>query len=218
MPTAPPPTDLVFVRHGETVWNSQGRWQGWLDSPLTERGVAQARTAGEELRGEEFCAAYSSDAKRAIDTARIICEGRGLEPVPDRALRERFYGEYEGLNADEIQERLPGTRYMAGRDTREEWRPPDGETMREVRDRLAPYLEQVVRAHAGKRVLLVTHSGVLRTVDSIVRGLPFDEIWDRVPPNACIFIVRALADGSWQILRDFHDGVTQASGQSHIAK
>jgi broad specificity phosphatase PhoE len=203
MPAYPPPTDLVIIRHGETVWNSQGRWQGWLDSPLTELGVAQARAAGEDLRGEDFSTVYSSDAGRAIETARLICAGRGLEPVSDKALRERFYGEYEGLNSKEIQERLPGTRFKAGVDSREDWRPPGGETMREVRDRVAPFLRAVVHRHAGQRVLLVTHSGVVRTVDSIVRGLAFDEIWHRVPPNACVFVVRAMADGGWQIVRDF---------------
>jgi 2,3-bisphosphoglycerate-dependent phosphoglycerate mutase len=204
------PTTLIFVRHGQTVWNSQGRWQGWLDSPLTELGEEQARGVADQLDGVHIDAIYSSDAGRAVQTAQEIAARRGLEPVASPELRERYYGRYEGLNSKEIEQQLPGTRFAAGRDTREGWRPPDGETMAEVRERLRRFLARVVPKHRGRTVLNVTHSGVVRAMDSIVQGRPFDEIWDRVPQNCCIFVVRAHADGSYEVERDFHQALQKA--------
>jgi phosphoserine phosphatase len=204
-----PGTAFIFVRHGQTVWNAQGRWQGWLDSPLSALGIRQAKAAAEELRDTHIDAAYCSDAGRARRTAEIICEPHALIPVPVEALRERFYGGYEGLNTHEIEQQYPGTRYKAKRDTREDWRPPQGETMVEVRTRLKAFLDEAAHRHAGETVLMVTHSGVVRALDSICCGLTLDDIWHRAPGNCSIFIVRAH-EGDYEVLRDFHDLETTA--------
>lgn len=203
-------TTLIFVRHGQTVWNSQGRWQGWLDSPLTDLGIEQAHEVGAKLDGWTIDAAYCSDAGRAHNTARVALESRGMAPIPDQALRERFYGKYEGLNSKEIEEQLPGSRFSARRDTRENWRPPGGETMAEVRERLREFLDRIVPKHRGETVLCVTHSGVVRALDSIVQGLPFDEIWGRVPQNCCMYVVGARSDGAYEIMRDFHEAAPRS--------
>lgn len=198
-------TTLIFVRHGQTVWNSQGRWQGWLDSPLSEQGVEQARRAADELRDTHIDAVYCSDAGRAMHTAKIIAASHGLKPVPDTLLRERFYGGHEGLTAREIEEKHPGSRFSAARgDTRETYRPPGGETMAEVRERLKRFLANRADEIRGKTVLIVTHSGVVRTFDSLCQQKTLDEIWDRVPQNCCLFIANANGDGRYQITRDFH--------------
>lgn len=208
------PVTLIVVRHGETVWNAQHRWQGWLDSPLTPRGEEQARQAAEVLRQWPIAHIYSSDTGRALRTAEIIASGRGLATQPVAALRERNYGGYEGLNREEIEQRYPGTRFREGTDRRETWRPPDGETFEEVRVRLRPFLDEVIRRHAGQTVLLVTHSGTVRVVDGMVQGRCLDEIWHRHPPNACVYVVRAWPGGRFQIVRDMmgQDGLETASG------
>jgi phosphoserine phosphatase len=197
-------TILVLVRHGQTVWNSQGRWQGWLDSPLTEQGEREARYAADELRDMKIDRILCSDMGRAVRTAEILSMPFDLDPEITEHLRERFYGEYEGLNAAEIAERLPGTRYDPTRDDRETYRPPGGETMAEVRERIDRYLRRLVGEHPGKTLLLVTHSGVVRAVDSICQARTFDEIWGRVPYNACIFVVRVNQDGRFSVETDFY--------------
>ncbi|MBX7247370.1 MAG: histidine phosphatase family protein [Candidatus Sumerlaeaceae bacterium] len=198
----PKPTTLIIVRHGQTIWNAQGRWQGWQDSPLTELGIEQAQTAATELRDYAVDRAFTSDAGRAVQTAEILAAPHGLIAIPVPELRERNYGGYEGLTSVEIEERFPGSRYTAGRDTRENWRPPDGETLSEVRDRVAPFVENLVRDFPGQTLLLVTHSGVVRVFDSICSGKSLDEIWSRQPPNACIFVLKALV-GHLEVERDF---------------
>jgi len=174
-----------------------------LDSPLTDLGHDQARKAARELSQTEFHRVYSSDAGRAIDTARIIADGRGLDVVPTKALRERFYGAYEGLNSDEIEARFPGTRYLQGRDTRADWRPVDGETLVEVRARVLEFFKDLVIRHASETVLLVTHSGVVRVIDSEATGESLDDIWDRAPGNACIFHLEAASAGHLHVTAHF---------------
>jgi probable phosphoglycerate mutase len=196
-------TEFVVVRHGQTRWNAEGRWQGWLDSPLTELGIEQAQAAADALRGVEMDAAYSSDAGRAMATAQIICEPHHLMVQATEALRERFYGEYEGLNSEEIEARFPGTRYTEGRDTRDGWRPPGGETLIEVAERVSAFLRELAALHGGQRVLLVAHSGVLRVLDMLSSGQRLEEIWDRAPTNACIFTLRGNLAGELQIVRHF---------------
>ena len=206
MGRAEEPATLIVVRHGETVWNAEHRWQGWLDSPLTARGEEQARRAAEALDGMALDHVYSSDVGRALRTAEIIVAGRGLAPEPVAALRERNYGGYEGLNREEIEKRYPGTRFREGTDRRETWRPPDGETFEEVRARVRPFLAQAVARHAGQTVLMVTHSGTVRVIDGMVRGCSLDDIWHRHPPNACVYVLRAWGDGRFEVVRDMFDG------------
>lgn len=196
-------TEFILVRHGQTVWNSQGRWQGWLDSPLSDLGEEQARQARDLLRDTAIDAAYSSDTGRAQQTARIILEPHGMRATPVEGIREKYYGKWEGLTAAEIDARHPGTRFDAGRDTRATHRPPGGETMLELRDRVRAFLHDLAARERGRRVLLVAHSGVVRAVDSLCSNRPFDDIWDRVPPNACVMIFRVDSHGGFHMVKDF---------------
>lgn len=191
------------MRHGETVWNTQGRWQGWLDSPLTDLGIAQAKGLAEKLRDTPIGAVFCSDTGRAIETARILAAPHSIEPQPVQALRERFYGGYESLNAAEIERKYPGTRFAVSGKTREDWRPPEGETMGDVRARLSAFIAKLVREFPGKTVLNVTHSGIVRLADSIARREPLDAIWHRVPPNCCVFVIESGPRGRFKILHDF---------------
>jgi broad specificity phosphatase PhoE len=195
-------TTFFFVRHGQTAWNEQGRWQGWLDSPLTQLGIEQAKEVAADLRDKHFDAAYTSDSERARTTAEIICSGHGLTPVATQLLRERNYGGYEGLSSEEIEARFPGSRFQEERDTRDDWRPPQGESMIEVRQRLKTFLRVKSASHQDQTVLAVTHSGVIRALDSLISGSSFDLIWHRTPHNCCIYIVKMM-NGKLQTVRDF---------------
>jgi broad specificity phosphatase PhoE len=104
---------LLIVRHGESEWNREGRWQGWEDIALTAAGEAQARARGIELQtaGHRFAAVYTSDLVRAARTAELLAEAVGAPaPVRDPDLRERFGGEWQGRTGDEINAGWPAER------------------------------------------------------------------------------------------------------------
>ncbi|MCX7625982.1 MAG: histidine phosphatase family protein [Candidatus Sumerlaeaceae bacterium] len=195
-------TKVIVVRHGQTRWNEEGRWQGRLNSPLTALGREQARKAGEIVRRYSLDAAYSSDAGRAVETAEIILEGTGITAIAHPALRERDYGVYEGLTAAEIEEHYPGTRFRDVGGSRETWAPPQGETMVQVRDRVRTFLLSLARQHTGQTLLLVTHSGIVRAVDSLCSGQTFDQIWHRVPQNGAVYVANVYPDGQFERVWD----------------
>ncbi len=200
-----PWTKLYVVRHGETRWNYEGRWQGWQDSDLTDKGREQAAAAAECLRDCGATVMFTSDAGRARETARIIGEKIGLLAHPDSAIRERFYGEYEGMTSAEIDAKFPGTRYEAGRDKRETWRPIGGESLLDVTARVMQFIRLLAQEYPGQSVVLVTHAGVLRALDAVSCKSSLDEIWDRVPGNCAIFELEANAQGDLRVVKHFAD-------------
>src|SRR5579862_1895349 len=107
-------TTILLARHGETDWNVERRWQGHADTPLNDTGRAQARSLGEELADEPIDAVFSSDLRRAHETARLVAEPRGLSVIAIPDLRERNFGSAEGLTTEEIQTRFPGVELAWG--------------------------------------------------------------------------------------------------------
>lgn len=149
---------MLLVRHGATEWNIAKRAQGHADIALTEEGRKQAIHAANELAHLELAAVYSSDLKRAYDTAKVIAEGHGVEVTVDPDFREIDQGEWEGLTVDEIRARWP-----------EEWGParhysarPGGETPQEVRRRALKALQRAVEAHPDSTIAIVSHGGTIR--------------------------------------------------------
>lgn len=196
-------TTFYFVRHGETIWNFEGRWQGWQDSPLTEKGQEQAAEAARKLQGCGATQLFTSDVGRALQTADIIGEELHLYAQRESLLRERFYGEFEGLTSDEIDAKFPGVRYEAGRDLRDTWRPIGGESLVEVGSRVMTFIRTAAVHYPGKTVVAVTHSGVLRTLDSVASGETMDALWDRVPPNCGILHLQANSAGDVKVINHF---------------
>ena len=143
---------ILLARHGETEWNRAGRWQGWADPPLNDTGREQARELAEQLRAIPFDAVYSSDLRRAHETALIVAEPHRVPVVTDPGLREIDVGSWSGLTRSEIDERFPG---------RER---PDGETRDEHARRVLAAVEAIARANTGRRILLVTHGGTIRAL------------------------------------------------------
>jgi broad specificity phosphatase PhoE len=147
-------TRILLVRHGETDWNRESRWQGQSDTPLNDTGREQARALAEELTGEPLDAVYSSDLIRAHETARVVAESRGLDVIAIRDLRERSFGSLEGLTTDEIQARHPGIELP--------W--SDGETREAMAERVLEALQRIADTHPDADVLVVSHGGPLRAV------------------------------------------------------
>ncbi len=153
-------TRLIAVRHGETAWNRVSRIQGHTDIPLNEAGLWQARQVGEAVAAEGIDAIYSSDLQRAADTARAIGQAAGVPVQLDVTLRERHFGELEGLTHDEINMRWPEqARRWRGRDP--DYGPQGGETLKDFHARCLGALTRLAKRHPGQTVVLVAHGGVL---------------------------------------------------------
>lgn len=162
------PTQLVVLRHGETAWNAERRFQGHADTPLNERGRRQATAAGRLLERFDFDDVYSSPLQRALDTARLVAPGR--EIVTDPRLMEIDVGSWAGMTRDEVIADMPGypALYASGADFR---RSPTGETLSEIVARGLPAVREIAEAHSGRTVLIVSHGLLLNRVLHAILGL-----------------------------------------------
>ncbi len=159
---------LVLVRHGQSLWNLENRFTGWVDVPLTAKGEEEARQAGERLTGRHFDVAYTSALSRAQETLRIIMEVARFHDLPiirDQALNERHYGDLQGLNKAETAERY-------GKEQVHTWRrsyatpPPNGEALKNTAERTLPFFERAILGDIkqGKDVLVVAHGNSNRSI------------------------------------------------------
>jgi probable phosphoglycerate mutase len=159
-------TRLLLIRHGQTPWNADGRWQGHGDPGLTEEGLAQAGRLAHSLdqdRQHRWARVISSDLARARETAAPLAERLGLEIEYDRRLRELDVGTWSGLTRDEIERRDPETlrRFELGEPL---IRPGGGESRVEIRERTHELVSDLAKRCAGERVIIVTHLGVIRSL------------------------------------------------------
>ena len=162
-------TLVYLVRHGATEWNHTRRAQGTADIDLNEAGRAQAEEAADRLAGADLAAVFSSDLKRALDTARPIAQRHGLEVHTDPRFQEIDQGEWTGLHVDEIARRWPN-----------EWGParhyskrPGGESPTEVRKRALAGLKDAVERYTTGAIAVVSHGGTIRTLSA--EALGYDE-------------------------------------------
>jgi len=152
---------LILARHGETDWNRNGIWQGHGDPPLNDLGRRQAAELAARLADVEIDALYSSDLRRAYETAEIVARAKGLSITTDAELREMDVGSWSGLTTDEIRERFPEVEYAH-----------DAEAREVFHARAVGALDRLAKAHAGDRVLVVTHGGVIRSLERQLYGEP----------------------------------------------
>lgn len=148
-------THIQFIRHGETDWNVDNRYQGSTDIPLNEIGRQQAAALAEAMRGEEWDHIVSSPLSRAIETAEAVAGAIGIsrdDIVPDARAMERSYGDAEGLTLAEREQVWPGG----------DW--PGLEDWESVAVRGMEMMDELARDHAGKRVLVVAHGGLINSV------------------------------------------------------
>lgn len=159
-PTALQATRILAVRHGETTWNRDTRIQGHTDIDLNEHGRWQAERLAHALREESFAAIYSSDLKRARDTAQAVAQRHDLPVHADIGLRERGFGRFEGHTWDELALRYPAET-LAWRKRMPDFAPPGGETLVQLRERVVETVLRLAERHVGEQILLVAHGGVL---------------------------------------------------------
>ncbi len=163
-------TEIILIRHGETDWNRELRFQGHIDVPLNDMGHEQARRLGLRLAGETVQYLVSSDLMRAQQTAAPAAQQLGLPVVTRASLREQNFGMVEGMRADEIQNLHPHA-WEQWLQFREDHAMPEGENARDFHTRIMGALGDIAALHAGQRVLVVTHGGVLDMVWRTANGL-----------------------------------------------
>lgn len=159
---------LVLLRHGESQWNLENRFTGWVDVPLSPKGEREAKDAGRKLAGITFDRAYTSVLTRAIDTLSIVLEVTGQSGIPvekDKALNERLYGELQGLDKAETAKKFGDQQVKIWRRSYDV-RPPGGESLKDTAERVLPYYEQHIRPQilAGKNILVAAHGNSLRAL------------------------------------------------------
>lgn len=177
-----PTATLILVRHGQSQWNLENRFTGWIDVPLTEAGRAEASKAGEWIKatGVKFEIAYTSVLVRAVETLTLILSALGQDGIPvvkDRALNERHYGELQGLNKDE-------TRKKFGEEQVKIWRrsydvaPPGGESLKDTAARTIPFFESRILSDlkAGKNALVSAHGNSLRSIAMHLEQLTKEQV------------------------------------------
>ena len=167
---------LLLLRHGETAWNRERRYQGWTDTPLSAEGFVQAEAAARELKEHAFAAVYASPLQRARDTAAAIAAPHGLEVETDPAFMELGFGQWEGLTLDEARAGFP-TIYDGWAKTPHLLSPPGGESLAQARARVLAGLERLRAGHPDEIVCLVAHGIPVRILILEVLGLPLERIW-----------------------------------------
>ena len=167
---------LFLLRHAQSVWNRERRYQGWTDSALTDLGRSQAEAAGKALAAEPLVAVYASTLTRARDTAAAIAAPHGLPVHEDADFREMAFGAWEGRTLDEVRAEDPED-YRVWAETPELFTAPGGETLADVKLRVLAALGRLRAAHEGKSVCLVAHGLSARVLILEALGLPLSRVW-----------------------------------------
>jgi 2,3-bisphosphoglycerate-dependent phosphoglycerate mutase len=173
-------TQLVLIRHGQSQWNLENKFTGWIDIPLSPKGEEEAREAGEKIKNFKFDKVYISVLDRAIKTYEIAAEVAGFKDLPvekDKALNERMYGDLQGLNKDDMRKKF-------GAEQVHIWRrsfdvpPPNGESLKNTAERVLPYWRSHIEPDlkAGKNILVVAHGNSLRALIMHLDNLTGEEV------------------------------------------
>ena len=167
---------LLLLRHGETAWNRERRYQGWTDTPLSAEGLVQAEAAPRELKEHAFAAVFASPLRRACDTAAAIAAPHGLDVETDPTFKELGFGQWEGLTLDEARARDTAL-YDGWAKTPHLVSPPGGESLVQARERVLAGLERLRAGHPDAVVCLVAHGIPVRILilEALVLGL--ERIW-----------------------------------------
>lgn len=170
------PVRVLLARHGETVWNVEGRWQGQADSPLTVRGIAQARSLARALADEPLAAVYCSDLGRALETARYVAEPHGLQPRPDPRLREIDAGLWTGRLSTDLRQAYPAEMEL-WRERPWAGRMPGGESLQEAQARCIAFFQERLPRHAGHVVAVISHGAVTQAILTYAMQRPIQDMW-----------------------------------------
>mgnify|MGYP000938566794 CR=1 FL=1 len=181
-------TTIYLVRHGETDWNLEQKYQGQQDIPLNATGLNQAQIAAENLSGINFSALYSSDLIRAVQTAQEISRKINLPILTHSALREINQGDWEGKFIKDVLA-TQGDEVRAVYQNPYTARKPGGESIAEVAERMYAYLDQLAEKHDQEQIIVVSHGLAIATVLCKVRGIPLEMSILNIPKNTAVEVI-----------------------------
>jgi probable phosphoglycerate mutase len=188
-------TRIHLVRHGETEWNRELRWQGHSDPPLNERGRDQARSLAAALARRPFTAVYSSDLRRASETAEIVAAPLGLAVHVDSRLREIDVGSWEGFTLAELEARFPEALARWQETGEHGWE--HGESHDQMFTRAREAVAAIAARHEGEDVIVVSHGGPIRALKALAAGVAYPRDRRRLPRTEnCEVYVIAVRDGT----------------------
>jgi 2,3-bisphosphoglycerate-dependent phosphoglycerate mutase len=178
------PVRILLARHGETIFNVEGRWQGQSDSPLTERGRAQARELARALADEPIAAVYTSDLGRAADTAKAVAEVHAIDAMEDVRLREIHTGEWTGKGRAEIEAEWPGGLRAWATDP-SSYRMPGGESIHHAQERALAFFAERMPEHLGETVVVISHGAIGQTILVNALGKTVADLWLKERVDNC---------------------------------
>ncbi len=205
-------TEIYLIRHGETEWNALGIFQGQKDPQLNDVGRNQARILANRLASVKFAAIYSSDLKRAHETATTVATLHHLPVIADKRIRERSFGIFEGYSKSELIEKYPDT-FQALLEGKEGVVVPGGETEPEIMNRTVDFFMEIAHRHPAERILVISHGGVIKRFTKYVLGIATNRANLSPIINTAINIFH-VTDGQW-ILRTFGDTTHIELAQEH---
>jgi broad specificity phosphatase PhoE len=175
-------TTLVLIRHGQTDWNLEERWQGQADPPLNEKGREQARRVAEYQNQFGFAALYSSDLRRAMETAQIIGAEMGMKVISELRLREINLGKWQGMLSADIEAQYPDE-FRRWHESPLTAHPPDGEDISMLAARVLEAINEIIARHPKRRVGIVAHELPIAMVLCRSAGLGLEHLRDMIPEN-----------------------------------
>ena len=175
-------TRLNLIRHGQTDWNAESRWQGQADVPLNSLGLEQAQQLAAELADASIQVIYASDLQRALQTVQPLADRTGLPVCVDPRLREINVGDWQGLLVDEIAARY-GELFHRRQADPSAFTPPGGETLGQVQGRAYQVLDEILERHPHETVAIVAHGFVIALLRLRLEDRPVEDVWQRVPKS-----------------------------------
>jgi broad specificity phosphatase PhoE len=182
-------TSIYLVRHGQTAWNKEEIFRGRIDVPLDETGLRQAELAGEYFKGMEIHAIYSSPLSRALETAQKIAQFHNTKVQPLQGILDMSFGRWEGQSHLDIQKNDREI-YRQWREEPHLVRLPSGESLDDVRVRAMAALEEVIRNHPGKTLILVSHRVVNKVLICGILGLDNSHFWQITQDTTAINLIK----------------------------
>jgi broad specificity phosphatase PhoE len=176
-------TRLILIRHGQTAWNAESRWQGQVDVPLNSNGLEQARRLADELAGEGIQVIYTSDMQRALQTVKPLASLTGALVLIDPRLREINQGDWQGLLVSDIMVRY-GELFQRRQADPLAVAPPGGETLEQVRWRAYRVLDEILEKHPNETVAIVGHGFVIALFRLRLENRPVNEVWQLIPKSS----------------------------------
>ena len=190
------PTRLLFIRHAQTEWNIQRRFQGHGDSPITEEGQEQLQRLKSRLAGLEFDVVYSSDLRRTMETSKMLS---GKQRVEEPRLRERGVGILEGLNLEQIMAEHAKA-FRAFRSGDKDHQIEGGESLQIALNRAWTFLEEMPEKHPGAELAAVSHAGLIRLICKQILGLALDAPnFFQIPNTSLTQLIFSPKDRSWSL-------------------